>query len=177
MRAPSQRKIWTGWQCTMILGTMMQNISKPSKFDDLEDVLGFLRRPQLFEIRKVHQSLWVRGRCEKEDSARHREPEHDLLFEDRGSARNNLMHFHNRRKIKQNVLRTSAFGQRLLKSISRFSRPPKHVEKCAFQDIAKPTWIFTRALLSHRKWDAPPLSISNRLLCSLNSNLPNLSGS
>ena len=116
----------------------MQNISKPSKFDDLEDVLGFLR---LFEIRKVHQSLWVRGRCEKEDSARHREPQHDLLFEDRCTARNNLMHFHNRRKIKQNVLRTSAFGQRLLKSISRFSRPPKHVEKCAFQDIAKPTWI------------------------------------
>ena len=34
----------------MSLGTMMQNISEPSKFDDLEDVLGFLRRPQLFEI-------------------------------------------------------------------------------------------------------------------------------
>ena len=26
----------------MILGTMMQNISKPSKFNDLEDILGFL---------------------------------------------------------------------------------------------------------------------------------------
>ena len=113
----------------------MQNISKPSKFDDLEDVLGFLRRPQLFEIKRgaseplSQRKMWKGRQC-----TAHREPEHDLLFEDRGSARNNLMHFHNRRKIKQNVLRTSAFEQRLLKSISRFSRPPKYVENCAFQD-------------------------------------------
>ena len=134
----------------------MQNISKPSKFDDLEDVLGFLRRPQLFEIRKVHQSLWVRGRCEKEDSARHTGQEHDLLFEDRGSARNNLMHFHNRRKIKQNVLRTSAFGQRLLKSISRFSRPPKYVENCAFQDCqADLTFFWATDSETHPQYQYP----------------------
>ena len=119
----------------MSLGTMMQNISKPSKFDDLEDVLGFLRRPQLFEIKRgaseplSQRKMWKGRQCTP-----HREPEHDLVFEDRGSARNNLMHFHNRRKIKQNVLRTSAFEQRLLKSISRFSRPPKYVENWAFQD-------------------------------------------
>ena len=121
---------------------MMQNISKPSKFDDLEDVLGFLRRPQLFEIKRgaseplSQRKMWKGRQCTP-----HREPEHDLVFEDRGSTRNNLMHFHNRRKIKQNVLRTSAFGQRLLKSISRFSRPPKYVQRIELFKIAKPTWI------------------------------------
>ena len=31
---------------------MMQNISKPSKFDGLKDILGFLKLPELFEFER-----------------------------------------------------------------------------------------------------------------------------